>query len=201
MGLSYRHLGRFDEALKYFQEGLKLDPHNASCLLNVGFIEERQGNHARAEQMLQQALRSNPDLPDALLELANLRITDKKFEEAAELSSEICESEPRSRYRLLQARHGGKKPPPDCGCAARLECLPNPLEECFNRAVSLPAPFRLSRQPFYPYSSTAHCSSTSPNCWSEIQKHPGPAARPISARRNLSETRKPSTSPANDRTA
>jgi tetratricopeptide (TPR) repeat protein len=27
MGLSYRHLGRFDEASKYFNDGLKLDPH------------------------------------------------------------------------------------------------------------------------------------------------------------------------------
>ena len=26
LGLSYRNLGRFDEAKKYFEEGLKLDP-------------------------------------------------------------------------------------------------------------------------------------------------------------------------------
>jgi len=85
MGLSYRHLGRFDEALKYFQEGLKLDPHNTSCLFNIGFIEERQGNYARAEDLLQQALHSNPDFPEALLELANLRMKDKKFVEAIDL--------------------------------------------------------------------------------------------------------------------
>jgi tetratricopeptide (TPR) repeat protein len=85
MGLSYRHLGRFEEATKYFNEGLKLDPHNASCLYNLGFIEERQGNSARADALFQQALRSNPDFSDALLELANLRVKDKKYAEAAEL--------------------------------------------------------------------------------------------------------------------
>ncbi len=85
MGLSYRHLGRFDEARKYFQEGLKLDPHNASCLFNMGFIEERQGNHAAAEALFQKVLQQNPDFPEALLELANLRIANKKFEEAAVL--------------------------------------------------------------------------------------------------------------------
>jgi len=85
LGLSYRHLGRFDEAVKYFQEGLKLDPHNAACLFNLGYIEERQGNTARADQLFQQALRSNPDFSEALLELANLRISQKKFTEAAEL--------------------------------------------------------------------------------------------------------------------
>src|SRR3984893_7964639 len=85
MGLSYRHLGRFDEAKKYFQEGLKLDRRNASCLFNMGFIEERQGNHAAAETFFQDALKSNPDYSEALVELANLRIANKKFEEAVEL--------------------------------------------------------------------------------------------------------------------
>lgn len=85
LGLSYRHLGRFDEAKQYFQEGLKLDPHNASCLFNLGYIEERKGNQGTAEQFFQQALKSNPNFSEALLELANLRIAGKKFEEAAVL--------------------------------------------------------------------------------------------------------------------
>ncbi len=85
MGLSYRHLGRFDEARKYFEQGLKLDPHNASCLFNMGYIEGRQGNQAAAEKFFQAALRSNPDFSEALLELANLRVADKKFEDAATL--------------------------------------------------------------------------------------------------------------------
>ncbi len=85
MGLSYRHLGRFDDALKYFQQGLQRDPHNTSCLFNIGFIEERQGNYARAEELFQQALRSTPDFPEALVELANLRAKDKKYAEAVDL--------------------------------------------------------------------------------------------------------------------
>ncbi|HLZ90881.1 MAG TPA: tetratricopeptide repeat protein [Candidatus Acidoferrum sp.] len=85
MGLSYRHLGRFDEAKQYFQAGLKLDPRNASCLFNMGFIEERQGNHSAAETYFQQALQSNPGYSEALLELANLRMANKKFQDAADL--------------------------------------------------------------------------------------------------------------------
>jgi tetratricopeptide (TPR) repeat protein len=85
LGLSYRHLGRFDEARKYFQLGLKQDPRNASCLFNMGFIEERQGNNAAAEEFFQKALKENPDFPEALLELANLRTENKKFEEAVQL--------------------------------------------------------------------------------------------------------------------
>jgi tetratricopeptide (TPR) repeat protein len=51
----------------------------------LGYIEERQGNHAKAEQLFQQVLRLNANFPEALLELANLKIAGKKFEEAAEL--------------------------------------------------------------------------------------------------------------------
>jgi len=85
LGFSYRSLGRYDEAKQYFQQGLKLDPHNTSCLFNLGFIAERQGDSAGAETMFQTALRSNPDFPDALLELANLRIAGGKLLEAANL--------------------------------------------------------------------------------------------------------------------
>jgi tetratricopeptide (TPR) repeat protein len=85
LGITYRHLGRFDEAKQYFQDGLKLDPHNSACLFNLGFIAERQGDYAQAELLFQQALRSNSDFADALLELANLRIVSKKYSEAAEL--------------------------------------------------------------------------------------------------------------------
>src|ERR1700694_5665961 len=77
LGLSYRNLGRFDEAKGYFQKGLKFDPHNSSCLFNLGFIAERQGDAATAETMFQDAIRANPDFPDALLELANLRMAAK----------------------------------------------------------------------------------------------------------------------------
>jgi tetratricopeptide (TPR) repeat protein len=85
LGLSYRHLGRFDEARQYFEDGLKRDPKNASCLFNLGFIEERQGNKGKADERFRATLRANPDFSDALFELANLRIQSKDFEQAAGL--------------------------------------------------------------------------------------------------------------------
>jgi len=85
LGLGYRNLGRFDEARQYFEKGLTLDPHNTSCLFNLGFIAERQGDSAAAESMFQQVLRLNPDFADALLELANLRMASGKLVEAEEL--------------------------------------------------------------------------------------------------------------------
>lgn len=103
LGLSYRHLGRFDESRKSFQQGLKLDPRNASCLFNMGYVEKRQGNQAAAERLFQQTLKSNPSFSEALLELANLRIADKKFEEAAILLKRYVKvsSDPASGYYKL----------------------------------------------------------------------------------------------------
>jgi tetratricopeptide (TPR) repeat protein len=85
LGLSYRNLGRFDEAKSYFQQGVALDPHNATCLFNLGFIAERQGDSAAAERYFQQTLQYNPQYADALLELANLRAAAKRLPEAEEL--------------------------------------------------------------------------------------------------------------------
>ena len=85
LGLSYRNLGRFDEATQQFQHGLKLDPKNTLCFFNLGYIAARQGDVATAETYLDKALQANPDFADALLELANLRNTEKKPQEAAEL--------------------------------------------------------------------------------------------------------------------
>ena len=85
LGLSYRNLGRFDEAKQYFEKGLALDPRNTSCLFNLGFIAERQGQPSTADSYFQKVLAANPNFPDALLELANMRIAAKKFTEAEDL--------------------------------------------------------------------------------------------------------------------
>ncbi len=109
MGLSFRHLGRFDEAKKWFEEGLKKDPRDASCLFNLGFIQERQGNYASAEELFEQALRSNSNFSDALLELANLKTRDQKFSEALPLLKKYVKvsSEPAAGYyRLAMVERG-----------------------------------------------------------------------------------------------
>lgn len=85
MGLCYRHLGRFDEAQKYFEEGLRLDPHNAACLFNLGYIANKRGDYTGAEKLMEQALAVDPKYGDALYELGSAKIAEKKYEEALPL--------------------------------------------------------------------------------------------------------------------
>jgi tetratricopeptide (TPR) repeat protein len=109
LGLSYRNLGRFDEAKQYFQQGLKLDAHNATCLFNLGFIAERQGEAEQAENYFQQTLKTNPDFPDALLELANIRLAARKFAEAKELLQryvKVSRDPATGYYKLAMAERG-----------------------------------------------------------------------------------------------
>ena len=74
LGLAHTYLGRFDVAQKDFENGLRLDPHSTFCLFNLGYIAERQGNSVAAAETFEKVLRFDPNFPDALLELANLRI-------------------------------------------------------------------------------------------------------------------------------
>lgn len=85
MGLSHTVLGRFDEAKQDFQNGLKLEPHNNFCLFQLGYIAKLQGHSAVADDIFQRVLRSDPHFPDALLELASLRIERQRFVEAEHL--------------------------------------------------------------------------------------------------------------------
>jgi tetratricopeptide (TPR) repeat protein len=109
LGLSYRNLGRFDEAKSYFNQGLALDPRNSTCHFNLGFIAERQGEAAVAERYFQQTLQAEPDYSEALLELANLRIAAKRLPEAEELLRryvKIAHEPANGYYKLAMVERG-----------------------------------------------------------------------------------------------
>ena len=106
LGLSHIYLGRFDEAKRDFQNGLKLEPENNYCLFNLGYIAERQGNSAEAEATFEKVLRADADFPDALLELSNLDIQAKKYLQAETLLKRyvrVSQSPASGYYKLAMA--------------------------------------------------------------------------------------------------
>ena len=85
LGLSNTYLGRFEEAKLDFHNCLALDPYNSFCLFQLGYISKMQGDSHAAEVIFLRVLRSNQEFPNALLELANIRIDEKRYSDAAEL--------------------------------------------------------------------------------------------------------------------
>jgi len=82
LGLSHAYLGRFDQARQDFQNGLNLDPGNSFCLFNLGYIAQQQGDNATATTIYEKVLKDDPNFPNALLQLATLRIQARQFPEA-----------------------------------------------------------------------------------------------------------------------
>jgi tetratricopeptide (TPR) repeat protein len=66
-----------------------LRPYSCACegtgRLNLGYIENKQGNYAAAEKYLAQAIDADSNYGDALYELAAVKIAEKKYEEALPL--------------------------------------------------------------------------------------------------------------------
>ncbi|MFZ0663830.1 MAG: tetratricopeptide repeat protein [Acidobacteriaceae bacterium] len=85
LGLSHAYLGRFDQAKRDFDNGLKLEPGNTFCLFNLGYIAEQQGDSATAAAIFEKVLKADPNFPDALLGLASIHIQNHQFSEAEPL--------------------------------------------------------------------------------------------------------------------
>lgn len=106
MGLSYRHLGQFDEAKRFLNEGLKINRNDPLILFNLGWIAKRQGSDADAEQFFARAVRLDPNYADALLEFGSLKMNQKKYAEAIPLLRRCTEVAPhpaQAYYKLAIA--------------------------------------------------------------------------------------------------
>jgi tetratricopeptide (TPR) repeat protein len=85
MGMCYRHLGQYDEAKRFLEESLKGDPENLPALFHLGMIAKTQRNPLLAEKYFERAVRADPNYADALLELAGVKMDQRRYEEAIPL--------------------------------------------------------------------------------------------------------------------
>jgi len=62
LGGIYQQIGRYDQALTSYEKAYSLDPSHGSSLLNVAMLYSRhKGNNAKALQLLEEFLVSNPE--------------------------------------------------------------------------------------------------------------------------------------------
>lgn len=83
-GFAYTDGGRFDEAVKEFQEAIRLEPNHAGAHDNLGFVYQKQGKLDQAISGHKEALRIAPDFAMAYHNLGVAYKAQGRFKEAVE---------------------------------------------------------------------------------------------------------------------
>jgi hypothetical protein len=84
VSLSLSAIGKHDEALKLLNDALKYDPNNFHVFSNIGLINTNINNFSVAREYLEKSLNINDKFIDAIINLSNLALKEKKTDEAQE---------------------------------------------------------------------------------------------------------------------
>jgi len=101
LGVTYKRLGRLQEAKKTFQEGMTFDATHGSFYSNLGAIYALQGNTDQAVACFEKALRLHVKLADAL-KLMELYAQIRKIRQALALGEALLKHFP-DRYDVYVA--------------------------------------------------------------------------------------------------
>lgn len=90
LGRSYYSLGRIDEAQKYFEKTLELDPASANALLTLGWIQMlAKANPHKAAQYFKRALDASPNNPNILYALGMAYFSKNERAKAMEIVTQL----------------------------------------------------------------------------------------------------------------
>lgn len=108
----YHHVGRYEQALRFFREYCELEPDNSGAWLSLGVLAVRSRQYQEAEAALRRAIELAPQQPKAYAVLAQIRmLPDRDPEEAVALARRAVELAPSAEhfYILGTARwHAGQ---------------------------------------------------------------------------------------------
>ena len=120
------HLGKYDEAIKAYDEAINLDPKLASAWNNKGNVSLSQGKYDEAIQAYDKAIKLDPKLAPAWNNKGNALYKQGKYDEAIQAYDKAIEMDPNDARCLDQQRH----------CSQRQGKYDEAIE-AFDKAISL----------------------------------------------------------------
>jgi len=93
-GLAAHQAGRLDDAIKLYYEALAKEPNNKFAFFNLGQIEHTRNHLVGAEAWYRLALENDKSMPQALYNLALVRMTVNDATESASLLRRLIAVEP-----------------------------------------------------------------------------------------------------------
>jgi len=110
LGIAHHQMTQIDEAKKYYERAVKLNPKYAEAINNLGTVHYAKKNYRRAVNQYQRALKITPNSASVYSNLGTAQFARKKYKEALEAYQKAISLDPevfehRSAYgTLLQER-------------------------------------------------------------------------------------------------
>lgn len=93
-GVDLMDRGKWEEALKVWEELLNLQPNSALVLNKIGVCLAETGDLVKAEDAFKRALAIDPSLPQALSNLGNIELTRRNARAAVDLYQQALKIDP-----------------------------------------------------------------------------------------------------------
>jgi tetratricopeptide (TPR) repeat protein len=84
IGVAYHHLFALDQARKYYQQALAMNPHYADALNNLAAVYHGQHEYRQAERTYKQALKYSPNAAITYCNLGTSYFADEKYKPGME---------------------------------------------------------------------------------------------------------------------
>jgi tetratricopeptide (TPR) repeat protein len=101
LGYSAEREGRWEDALKYYNQALDLDPSSPYLKTQISGVLVRTGKMTDAISLLENIITTEPDYVPALMLLGELYNSQKKFEESIRLYTRVLEIQPDNQEAAL----------------------------------------------------------------------------------------------------
>jgi tetratricopeptide (TPR) repeat protein len=81
-GIENSQAGRYDQALKAFDQALKLKPNDPALITYKGIVYYAKGNNGQAMKLFEEAIKLNPNFGRAYYQRAMILEKQEKFDQA-----------------------------------------------------------------------------------------------------------------------